>query len=64
MLYLKIFANILTIAVTLFLLIGLGFVFINNQSFADLIEQVAFCYVAIAASNKILLGVPTLWHKL
>jgi hypothetical protein len=62
--YLKIFTNILTIAASLFLLIGLGFVILKNLSFPDLIAQVAFCYIAIAAFNKIILGTPTLWHKL
>jgi len=61
--YLKIVANVLTIATTLFLLIGLGFVIVKNNSFSDLIVQVAFCYVAIAALNKVILGTPTLWHK-
>jgi hypothetical protein len=60
----KIFANTTTVSVTIYLLIGLGLVFIKNQSFADLIAQVAFFYVAIAAFNKVVLGVPTLWHKL
>ena len=64
MYYLKIFANILTISATLFLLIGLGFVFLKNLAFADLIAQVAFCYVAIAAFNKIVFAKPTLWNKL
>jgi hypothetical protein len=64
MLYVKKFANILTIAASMFLLIGLWFVFTKNQPITDLITQVAFCYVAIAAFNKILLGTPTLWHKL
>ncbi|NOU24737.1 MAG: hypothetical protein HOO90_04285 [Methylotenera sp.] len=64
MTYLKIFANILTIAASLFLLVGLWFVFTRGQSLADLIAQVAFFYVAIAAFNKVVLGLPTLWHKL
>jgi len=64
MLYLKKFANLLTIAATLFLLIGLGFVIVKNLAITDLIAQVAFCYVAIAAFNKITLGTPTLWHKI
>lgn len=64
MAYLKIFMNLLTIAATLFLLIGLGFVILKNLPFTDLLAQVAFCYVAIAAVNKIILGTPTLWHKL
>lgn len=64
MLYLKIFANILTIAASLFLLVGLWLVFTKGQPLADLVAQVAFFYVAIAAFNKVVLGVPTLWHKL
>jgi hypothetical protein len=64
MLYLKIFTNILTIAASLFLLIGLGFVILKNLSFIDLIAQVAFCFISIAAFNKVILGTPTLWHKL
>jgi hypothetical protein len=62
--YLKIFANILTIAATLYLLIGLVIVFTKDQPLADLIAQVAFFYVAIAAFNKVVLGTPTLWHRL
>ena len=63
--YINIFANILTIAASLFLLVGLWFVFTKGQQpLADLIAQVAFFYVVIAAFNKIVLGVPTLWHKL
>ena len=62
--YIKIFANTLTIAVTLYLVVGIGLVFLKNQPFADLIAQVAFFYVAIAAFNKVVLGLPTLWHKL
>jgi hypothetical protein len=63
MTYLKIFANILTIAASIFSLIGLWFVFTKDHPLADLIAQVAFFYVAIAAFNKVVLGVPTLWHK-
>jgi hypothetical protein len=62
--YLKIFANILTTAATLYLLIGLVMVFTKDQPLADLIAQVAFFYVAIAAFNKVVLGTPTLWHRL
>lgn len=61
---LKKFANILTIAATLFLVIGLVYVIVKQLPMGDLISQVAFCYVAIAAFNKIALGMPTLWHKL
>lgn len=61
--YIKIFANVLTVAASIFLLIGLWFVFTKDQPLADLIAQVAFFYVAIAAFNKIVLGVPTLWHR-
>jgi hypothetical protein len=61
--YIKIFANILTVSVTIYLLIGLVMMFTKNQPLTDLIAQVAFCYVAIAAFNKVVLGVPTLWHK-
>jgi hypothetical protein len=64
MLTLKKFANILTIAATLFMIIGLGFVLVKNLPISDLFAQVAFCYVAIAAFNKITLGTPTLWHKI
>lgn len=64
MLYIKILANILAIAASIFLLVGLWLVFTKDQPLADLIAQVAFCYVAIAAFNKVVLGVPTLWHRL
>jgi hypothetical protein len=62
--YIKIFANVLTIAASIFLLIGLWLAFTKDHPLADLIAQAAFCYVAIAAFNKVVLGVPTLWHKL
>jgi hypothetical protein len=39
-------------------------VVVKNLPITDLIAQVAFCYVAIAALNKITLGTPTLWHKI
>jgi hypothetical protein len=60
---LKKIANISSIATTLFLIIGLGFVIVKNLTLTDLIAQVAFCYVAIAAFNKIMFGTPTLWNK-
>lgn len=62
--YIKMFANVLTAVVTLYLFIGLWLVLKKNQPIAELIAQVAFFYVAIAAFNKVVLGVPTLWHKL
>ena len=58
------FANILTIAATLFLVFGLAYVLVKHLPISDLIAQVAFFYVAIAAFNKIALGTPTLWHKI
>jgi hypothetical protein len=64
MTYIKLLANVLTIAASIFLLIGLWLVFTKDQPLADLIAQVAFFYVAIAAFNKVVLGAPTLWHKL
>lgn len=59
---LKKLANILTIAATLFLVVGLGYVFVNNRSISDLISEVSFCYVAIAVFNYIVFGAATLWH--
>ncbi len=60
---LKKFANTLTIATTLFLVVGLGYVLVKNQPISDLISKVSFCYVAIAAFNYITFGAATLWHK-
>ncbi len=60
---LKQFANILTVATTIFLVVGLGYVFVKNQPIGDFISEVAFCYLAIAAFNYITFGAATLWHK-
>ncbi len=61
--WLKRFANILTISTTLFLTIGLGYVFVNNRPVGDFISEVALCYLAVAAFNYIMFGAATLWHK-
>lgn len=60
---LKKFANILTIAATLFLVIGMGYVMVKNQPLSDFVSEVSFCYVAIAAFNYLVFGAATLWHK-
>jgi len=60
---LKKIANILTIAITLFLIVGLAFVLTKNQPISDLISEIAFCYLTIAVFNYITFGTATLWHK-
>ncbi|MGZ8984612.1 MAG: hypothetical protein ACXW11_11800 [Methylotenera sp.] len=60
---LKRFANILTIAATLFMVVGLGYMLVKNQPISDLISEISFCYVAIAVFNYITFGAATLWHK-
>lgn len=61
--WLKRFANILTISATLFLAIGLGYVLVKNQPIGDFISEAALCYLAVAAFNYIMFGTATLWHK-
>jgi hypothetical protein len=56
------FANLLTIAATLFLVVGLGYVVVKDQPVADLISTASFCYVSIAVFNYLLFGAATLWH--
>ncbi|MDP3678709.1 MAG: hypothetical protein Q8R23_06440 [Methylotenera sp.] len=61
--WLKRFANILTIVATLFLIVGLGYVLVKHQPIGDFISEAALCYLAIAAFNYIIFGAATLWHK-
>lgn len=61
--WLKHFANLLTIGASLFLIIGLGYVLVKNLPVADFISEAALCYLAIAAFNYIMFGAATLWHK-
>jgi len=59
---LKQFANLLTIAATLFFVGSLGYAIAKSLSISDIISEVAFCYLAIAVYNYILFGSATLWH--
>lgn len=59
---LKTIANILTVIVTLFLVVGFGYVLVNHKPVSDLISEVAFCYLSIAVFNYIVFGAATLWH--
>ncbi len=56
-------ANTLTIATSIFLAIGLGYMFVKNQPISDLISEISFCYLAIAVFNYITFGTATLWHQ-
>lgn len=56
------FANLLTIAATLFFIVGLGYVVVKNQPVAELISTASFGYVSIAVFNYLMFGVATLWH--
>ncbi|MEI8361768.1 MAG: hypothetical protein WCG35_00920 [Betaproteobacteria bacterium] len=60
---LKKLANTLTIAATLFLLIGSGYVLVKNQPLGDFVSEAAFCYLAIAVFNYLVFGAAILWHK-
>lgn len=60
---LKKFANLLTIATTIFLVVGLGYAIVKNQSIGNLISEIAFCYLTVAVFNYIVFGAATLWHK-
>lgn len=60
---LKKFANILTIAATLFFVIGMGYVMVKNLPLSDFISEVSLCYVAIAVFNYLIFGTAALWHK-
>lgn len=60
---LKKFANVLTIAATLFLVIGMGYVMVKDLPMSDFISEVSFCYVAVAVFNYLIFGAATLWHK-
>lgn len=60
---LKKFANILTIAATLFFVIGIGYVMVKNLPLGDFISEVSLCYVAVAVFNYLIFGTATLWHK-
>ena len=60
---LKKFANILTIAATLFFVIGIGYVMVKNLPLGDFISEVSLCYVVVAVFNYLIFGTATLWHK-
>ena len=60
---LKKITNTLTVATTLFLLAGLGYVLLKNLPVSDLISPISFCYVSIAAFNYLMFGAATLWHN-
>ena len=59
---LKQFANLLTIAATLFFVGSIGNAVVKSLAISDIISEVAFCYLAIAVFNYILFGSATLWH--
>lgn len=60
---LKKFANLLTIATTIFLVVGLGYAVIKNKPISDLVSEIAFCYLTVAVFNYIVFGSASLWHK-
>ncbi|MES2013243.1 MAG: hypothetical protein V4445_05790 [Pseudomonadota bacterium] len=59
---LKQFANLLTIAATLFFVGSIGNAIVKSLAISDIISEVAFCYLAIAVFNYILFGSATLWY--
>jgi hypothetical protein len=63
MILLKRITNVLTIAATLFMVIGLLYVVVKGKPIGDFISEVAFCYLAISAFNYLMFGGATLWHR-
>lgn len=59
---LKQFANLLTIAATLFFVWSIANALVKSLAISDIISEVAFCYLTIAVFNYILFGSATLWH--
>jgi hypothetical protein len=60
---LKRFANMLTVAATLLLVFGMGYVLVKKLPIGDFISEISFCYIAIAVFNYMIFGTATLWHK-
>jgi len=60
---LKRITNILTIAATILMVLGLIYVVVKDKPIGDFISEVALCYLAISAFNYLMFGAATLWHR-
>jgi membrane protein DedA with SNARE-associated domain len=60
---LKKFTNALTFFTSILLVVGLGYVIVENLPIGDFISEIAFCYLTIAVLNFIIFGTASLWHR-